>query len=70
MLKDMKGKKNHNEKPPPYRSNKPMNYNRSRLHEMPYNTNWKDGKPVNANLKKETPDPLKQEQFFGGISML
>lgn len=64
MLKDMKGKQNHNEKPPPYRSNKPMNYNRPRLHNMPYNTNWKDGKPVNANLRKETIDPLKKVNNF------
>ncbi|XP_059067653.1 uncharacterized protein LOC131858431 [Cryptomeria japonica] len=34
MLKDMKCKQNHNKKPPPYRSNKPMNYNRPRLDEQ------------------------------------
>ncbi|XP_057817046.1 uncharacterized protein LOC131030327 [Cryptomeria japonica] len=60
MLKDMKGKQNHNEKSSPYRGGKPMNYNRLRLHHMPYNTNWKDGKPMNANLSKETPDRLKK----------
>ncbi|XP_059070565.1 uncharacterized protein LOC131860203 [Cryptomeria japonica] len=64
MLKDMKGKQNHNEKLPPYRSNKPISHNRPRLHGMPYNTKWKDGKPVNANLSKETLDPLKKVNNF------
>ncbi|XP_059063903.1 uncharacterized protein LOC131856306 [Cryptomeria japonica] len=64
MLKDRKGKENHNEKPPPYRSNKPMNYNRPILHDMPYNTNWKDGKPMNVNLSKETSEPLKKVNNF------
>lgn len=38
ILKNLKGKQNPNEKPP-YRNNKKMNYNRPRLHDMPYNTN-------------------------------
>lgn len=41
-----------------------MNYNRPILHDMPYNTNWKDGKPVNASLNKETHDPLKKVNNF------
>ncbi|XP_059064738.1 uncharacterized protein LOC131856819 [Cryptomeria japonica] len=64
MLKDIKGNKNHNEKLPPYRSNKPISYNRPRLHDMPYNTNWKVINPVNANLNKETLDPLKKVNNF------
>ncbi|XP_059076497.1 uncharacterized protein LOC131875828 [Cryptomeria japonica] len=63
ILKDLKGKKNPNERPP-YRNNKQMNYNRPRLRDMPYNTNWKDGKPVKPNTNKETPDPLKKVTNF------
>lgn len=63
MLKDLKGKQNPNENPP-YRNNKQMNYNRSRLHDIPYNTNWKDGKPMKPNISKETPDPLKKTTNF------
>ncbi|XP_059075171.1 uncharacterized protein LOC131875154 [Cryptomeria japonica] len=65
MLKDIKGKQNLNEKPP-YRNNKQMNFKRPRLHDMPYNTNWKDGKLVKPNPSKETPDPLKRENKFVG----
>lgn len=65
MLKDIKGKQNLNEKPP-YKNNKQMNFNRPKLHDMPYNTNWKDGKLVKPNLSKETPDPLKRANNFVG----
>jgi len=39
-------------------------HDRPRLHDMPYNTNWKDGRPIDNNRKqpygKDTPDPLKR----------
>lgn len=54
MLKDMKGRQNRNDRPPAYKNDKP------RLHDMPYNTNWKYGKPEKPNQNKETPDTLKK----------
>jgi len=39
-------------------------HERPRLHDMPYNTNWKDGRPIDNSRKqhygKDTPDPLKR----------
>ncbi|XP_059076677.1 uncharacterized protein LOC131875953 [Cryptomeria japonica] len=59
MLKGLKDKQNQNEKSQSYRNNRPTNFNRPRLHDMPYNTSWKDGKLVKPSINKETPDPLK-----------
>ncbi|XP_059067556.1 uncharacterized protein LOC131032421 [Cryptomeria japonica] len=63
MLKDLKGNQSHNERPP-YMNSKQISYNRLRLHDMPYNTNWKDEKPVKPDTNKETPDPLKKTTNF------
>lgn len=42
-----------------YRSERP------RLHDMPYNTNQKDGKPViDRPRNKETPDPLRKKGAY------
>lgn len=43
-----------------YRQDNTYRNERPRLHDMPYNTNWKDGKHViDRPRSKETPNPLK-----------
>jgi len=54
MLKEIKVKQNRNERLSFHRND------RVKLQDMPYNTNWKNGKPERPNYAKDTPDPLKK----------
>lgn len=57
-MKDLTAKVNKNDKPHYNWQDRPP-----RLHDMPYNTNWKDGKPQIEKPKiaqsQDIPDPLK-----------
>lgn len=58
IVKDLTAKVNKNDKPHYNWQDRPP-----RLHDMPYNTTWKDDKPHHDKLKntqnQDTPDPLK-----------
>lgn len=53
MIEDLQVNKNKCESLRSNRNDRPYKF---RLQDMPYNTNWEEGKPIRKN---GTPDPLK-----------